>query len=107
MARSLLTYDPVQRFLQRQVERSLPPGPSKEDRARGRAVVVAEAWDDTGGHASSMLATPEPYELTARTAVEIARMAADGEAVPGYQTPSTAYGADLIMRFDGVLRTNL
>jgi short subunit dehydrogenase-like uncharacterized protein len=107
VARSLLTYDPVQRFLQRQVERSLPPGPSKEDRARGRAVVVAEAWDDTGGHASSMLATPEPYELTARTAVEIARMAGDGEALPGYQTPSTAYGADLIMRFDGVLRTNL
>lgn len=54
-----------------------------------------------------MLVTPEPYKLTARTAVEIAQMAGDGEAVPGYQTPSMAYGADLIMRFDGVTRTDL
>ncbi len=104
LARRLLAYGPVVRFLQRQVDRHLPPGPSLEDRESGRAAILAEVWDDAGRTASSLLRTPEPYQLTARTAVEIARMASDGQAVPGYHTPSTAYGADFIMRFEGVER---
>ena len=27
--------------------------------------------------------------------------------MPGYQTPATAYGADFILRFDGVRRTDM
>ncbi len=107
VARRLMSQGPVLRFLQRQVDRRLPPGPSAGDRARGRAVIVADVWDGSGGHATSMLTTPEPYELTAKVAVEIARMAAKGEALPGYQTPSTAFGADLILGFEGVRRTDV
>ncbi len=105
--RRLMSQGPVLRFLQGRVDRHLPPGPSAEDRASGRAAVLAEAWDTSGQHASSLLATPEPYRLTARTAVEVARLAAGGGAAPGYQTPSTAYGGDFIMRFEGVQRTDI
>ena len=104
--RRLMSQGPVLRCLQGRIDRHLPPGPSAEDRASGRAAVLAEAWDKSGQHVSSLLATPEPYYLTARTAVEVARLAAEGSAVSGYQTPSTAYGADFIMRFDGVQRTD-
>ena len=104
VARRLLSRGPVVRFLQRQVDKRLPPGPSAEDRARGRGVIVAEAWDDSGRCATSVLETPEPCLLTARTAVEIARLAANGGAVPGYQTPSTVFGPDFIVGFDDVTR---
>ena len=104
--RRLVSQGPVLRFLQGRIDRHLPPGPSAEDRASGRAAVLAEAWDISGQHASALLATPEPYHLTAHTAVEVARLAAEGGALPGYQTPSTAQGADFIMRFDGVRRTD-
>ena len=107
VARRLISQGPVLRFLQRQVDNRLPPGPSTADRAIGRAVVVAEVWDGAGGHSAAMLTTPEPYDLTATMAVEIAWRAADGEAVTGYQTPSTAFGADFILQFDGVTRADL
>ncbi len=107
VARKFLAQGPVLSFLQRQVDRRLPPGPSAEERASGRAAILAEAWDATGQHVASLLSTPEPYHLTARTAVEIARLAAEGDVTPGYQTPATAHGADFILRFDGVQRTDM
>ena len=105
--RTLLSRGPVLRFLQGRIDRHLPPGPSAEDRASGRAAVLAEVWDASGQHVSSLLTTPEPYHLTARTAVEVARLASEGSAVPGYQTPATAYGADFVLGFEGVVRTGL
>ena len=105
--RRVMTRGPVLHFLQRQVDRRLPPGPTAEERESGRSTILAEAWDASDGHASSLLITPEPYLLTARTAVEIARRAAEGAAVPGYQTPATAYGPDFILTFDGVRRTDV
>ena len=97
--RRLLATPFSQRFLKRQIEKRLPPGPTPEQRARSRSVLLAEAWDETGARVASRLETPEAYTLTAWTAVEIARRASVGEAVPGYQTPSTAYGADFILSF--------
>ncbi len=107
VARRFIIPGPILRSLQRQVDARMPPGPTAEDRADGGGAIVADAWDGSGGHATSMLTTPEPYELTARSAVEIARLAAKGEALPGYQTPSTAFGADLILGFEGVRRTEV
>ncbi len=104
--RKLISAGPVLRFLQGRIDRHLPPGPSDEDRTSGRAAILAEAWDVSRQHVSSLLTTPEPYHLTARTAVEVARLAAAGSAVPGYQTPSTAYGAGFVLKFEGVERSD-
>ena len=57
----------AQRFLKAQIERRLPPGPTAEQRAGGRAVVVAEALSAAGKSVVSRLVTPEPYALTAMT----------------------------------------
>ena len=94
----------VQRFLKAQIDRRLPPGPTAEHRARGRAVVVAQAWNAAGTTVESRLVTPEPYALTARIAVEIVRRIAGGDVVIGFQTPSAVLGADFITSFDGVRR---
>ena len=97
----------VQRFLKSQIDSRLPPGPTAEQRARGRAIVVAEARDATGRIVASRLATPEPYALTVLTAVEIVRRVASEGAPAGFRTPSAVYGADFIMSFGGVDRTDL
>ena len=94
----------AQRFLKAQIDRRLPPGPTAEQRANGRAVVVAEAWNAAGKSVVSRLVTPEPYALTALTAVEIVCRAANREAVAGFMTPSAVFGADFIMRFESVQR---
>jgi short subunit dehydrogenase-like uncharacterized protein len=94
-------------FVKRQIQRRLPPGPTLEQRDRAHSVIVAEAWDGAGTRVASRLETAEAYTLTAWTAVEIARRASQGEAVPGYQTPATAYGADFILGFAGTARTDL
>jgi len=104
--RLLLAAGFSQRMLKRWIEKRLPPGPTPEQRARSRTVLVAEAWDETGAHVASRLDTPEAYTLTAWTAVEIARRAAAGEAAAGYQTPATAYGADFILSFAGTARVD-
>jgi short subunit dehydrogenase-like uncharacterized protein len=94
----------VQWVLNRQVERRMPPGPTPEQRARSHSVLIAEVWNDAGAHAASCLETVEGYTLTAWTSVEIARRVAQGDAPIGFQTPSTAYGKDLILQFDHTTR---
>ena len=46
--------------------------------------------------------TPDPYGFTAATAVAIALRALAGDFSVGYQTPSSAYGADLLRQFDDI-----
>lgn len=89
----------MQRWLKRKIDRRYPPGPTPEQRARYRSVLIAEASNAAGVRVASRLETVEGYTLTSWTAVEIARRAADGQALPGYQTPATAYGADFILSF--------
>ncbi|TXN21867.1 NAD(P)H-binding protein [Methylobacterium sp. WL9] len=94
-------------LLKRAIERLAAPGPTPEERARSRCLFLAEAWDDSGLRVASRMESPEGYTLTALTAVEIARRAAQGEASPGFQTPATAYGADFILSFEGIERRDL
>ena len=97
----------AQRFLKTQIDRRLPPGPTAEQRARGRAVVVAEAWNEAGQIVACRLVTPEPYALTALAAVEIVRRITRDGAPAGYRTPSAVFGADFIMGLKGVGRADL
>jgi short subunit dehydrogenase-like uncharacterized protein len=105
--RPLLATGWAQRLLRRQIERKVPAGPTPAQRARGRSVIVGEAWAPDGSRVSSRLVTAEAYTLTAWTAIELARRACSGQAVPGYQTPATAHGADFVLGFPGSARTDL
>lgn len=106
-ARRIVGSAPVRRTLNRLIEAAMPPGPSEDERLAGRSLIVAEAWDDAGGYASSRLVAPEAYRLTAWTAVEIARRVTAGDCAPGYLTPATAFGADFILSFDEIERIDV
>ncbi|MFY3742753.1 saccharopine dehydrogenase family protein [Anaeromyxobacter sp. Red801] len=82
-------------------------GPDAEARARGRSRVYAEAVDAAGARAAARLALPEGYAFTAHAAVEIAARALAGYAPPGWQTPASAYGPELVTALPGVTLEDL
>jgi hypothetical protein len=45
--------------------------------------------------------------MTAQTAVHLAAKVLGGQARAGFQTPSGAYGADVILEIPGVTRTDV
>jgi short subunit dehydrogenase-like uncharacterized protein len=102
----LLASAPVQRFLKNRIK-AQPPGPSEQERARGASYVWGEVQDDAGQKRSSRLSGPEGYTLTAMTALAIVERVLAGDASPGFQTPSLAYGADFILGIQGVERVDL
>jgi short subunit dehydrogenase-like uncharacterized protein len=89
----------VQRMLHRWVD-SRPAGPSDRQRERGRTYLWGEVRNAKGECLQARIETPEGYTLTALTALAAGVRAAGGDAPPGFQTPSTAYGADFVLEFD-------
>lgn len=102
----LLATRPVQAFLKSRI-RARPPGPTDEERARGKGLLWGEAVDDAGHAVTSRLTTPEGYTLTALTSLLIVSKVLAGRAPVGFQTPSTAYGPDLILEVEGVTRADV
>ncbi len=103
--RPILVSGPGQRFLKARI-RSGAPGPTDAERARGKCLLWGEAEDATGRRVVSRLQTPEGYTLTALASLAIVERVLAGEAPPGFQTPSRAYGPDFVLAIEGVTRTD-
>jgi short subunit dehydrogenase-like uncharacterized protein len=99
----LLGAGPVQYGLRRWLDANLS-GPSEETRRTCRTYVWGEVTDAAGVTTTSRLETPEAYTLTAQTAVLIAGKVLRDECAPGFHTPSTGFGADLILEVEDVIR---
>jgi short subunit dehydrogenase-like uncharacterized protein len=84
--------------------RLLPPGPTSAQRARGGAVVVAQACDDIGNQSSVRIRTPEVYSFTASTSAAIVDRVLAGQFEPGFQTPAGLYGPEYVLSLPGVVR---
>jgi short subunit dehydrogenase-like uncharacterized protein len=106
LAAPLLASGVVRRALAARV-RAGPPGPTDAERARGASLLWGEAVADDGRRAEARLRGPEGYTLTALAAVHLARRALGGDAPPGFQTPSRAYGPDVVLELPGVARADV
>lgn len=104
--RWLLAAAPVKNFLKRRIK-AQPRGPSESERAHGASFVWGEAEDVEGRKCVSRLSGPEGYTLTALTALACVARVLDGQAPAGFQTPSLAYGADFILKIEGVVREDV
>lgn len=87
--------------------RRLPAGPDEKALAAGSYQVWGSASASNGRRVAALLDGPEAYEFTARAAVLLVRRVAAGGVVPGFQTPSTAFGADIVLEIAGVTRRDL
>jgi short subunit dehydrogenase-like uncharacterized protein len=66
-------------------------------------VISGEKLKNSHGETAEIrLITPEGYKLTAESACLIAYKIANDDFKPGYQTPTTAYGKNLIFEINGV-----
>ena len=83
-----------------------PPGPSEEERERGVSLLWGEVVAANGERAVTRLRGPSGYALTAQTATHLAAKALSGELRLGFQTPSRAYGANVVLEISGVTRTD-
>lgn len=102
--RPLFHFAPLRALLKRGVK----PGPSAEARAKTVTHVWGEVADAQGRTAVSRLHGPEAGLVwTTRAALAVVRKVLAGNAVPGFQTPARAYGADLVMECEGVTREDV
>ncbi|UYZ62489.1 saccharopine dehydrogenase family protein [Hymenobacter weizhouensis] len=100
----VLRSGPVQRYL---LSRLAPGGPSATRRAQARTALYGEATDDQGRRVAARLSAPEGYTLTVLTALLITEKVLAGHWKPGFRTPASAYGAELILEVEGVRREDV
>jgi short subunit dehydrogenase-like uncharacterized protein len=81
--------------------------PDDAERQRGASLLWGEAVAADGRRAEAWLRGPEAYTLTAPAAVRLAAKALGGLARAGFQTPSRAYGPDVVLDRPGVTRTDV
>lgn len=90
----------VQRSLKALVDATMD-GPDAAARAKGTSQIWGQVTNGAGREVSATLITPEGYTLTAMTSVDATIRCAHGEVDAGSNTPSLAFGADYVTRFDG------
>jgi short subunit dehydrogenase-like uncharacterized protein len=102
--RPLFKLAAVRNFLKRGVK----PGSTAEQRAKTSTHVWGEVEDDQGRKAVSRLHGPDAAVVwTALAALAAVQKVLAGNALPGFQTPALAYGADFVLECEGVRREDL
>lgn len=101
VTRLLLERDAIHDAAARWVERRFP-GPSADERARGKSFIWARA-SGPGGWAEAWLETMEGYSLTAITGIRAVERVLRERPV-GALTPALAFGSDFILEVPGTRR---
>jgi short subunit dehydrogenase-like uncharacterized protein len=89
------------------IVRRLPDGPSRAERMGHRVTIWAQAIDGSGKSFKASLTTPDSYDLTANSALEIASRIRSLPAALGLVTPSQAFGADFVLTLPGCYRMDI
>jgi short subunit dehydrogenase-like uncharacterized protein len=96
-------FSPIQQFLKWQV-RQFITGPNEQTRNTSHGHIWGRVSNAKNEYKIAKLQTPEPYQLTAATALSSVIKVLKGEVSPGFKTPSLAFGQDFILEFEGVKR---
>ncbi|MDF9745645.1 saccharopine dehydrogenase family protein [Natrinema salsiterrestre] len=102
----LLDSRPAESLLKRLIDARLD-GPDERQLATDTAVVWGEVCDEAGDQrARARLRTPNPYALTAESAVLAAeRVLEGGDRIPtGFQTPASVFGSEFALELTGTER---
>jgi saccharopine dehydrogenase (NAD+, L-lysine-forming) len=90
-----LSSTPIRRVVDKLVT-ALLSGPTDGQRERTHTLVWGEVRDDEGNVQSMHLRISEAYTFTALSCLGAVERMRDGGCPAGYQTPSTAFGADFV-----------
>jgi short subunit dehydrogenase-like uncharacterized protein len=89
------------------IVRSLPEGPSQAERIGHHGTIWAEAIDCSGKSSKARLFTPDAYDFTANSALEISSRVAALPVALGLVTPSQAFGVDFVLSLPGCSRMDI
>ncbi len=78
-----------------------PAGPADAQRKKARAMIWGQAKNQDGETITATASGPEGYTLTALSTLIMVRKILEGKFKPGYQTPATAYGHELVSEIPG------
>ena len=93
----------VKSLIKKQISKKVT-GPDQTAREEGKSYIWGEVKNESGETVSARQVTPEGYRLTALSSLHIAQKVDSGDFKPGYQTPASAYGEDLILEIEGTKR---
>lgn len=79
-------------------------GPDLEKRNTMRSYVYGKVTNASGISIAAELETPESYKLTAITSLMVVERLLTGQNPAGYHTPGGMFGADFILKVEGVKR---
>jgi len=99
----LLRSKSLQAYFRRRVHAGAP-GPSGEERARGKSLLWGEACDAAGNKVVSRLRGPDGYTFTVHTALAVVAEVLAGNVRAGFQTPAMVFGSDFVLKLAGVTR---
>ncbi len=102
----LLGWSPIKKYVMYQINQ-LSAGPTEEQRHNSIAKIYGEVTNDAGTKVAALMTTPNGYTLTATSTLMIMQHVLSGNAPIGFQTPSSAYTEDLVMKISEVTRDML
>jgi short subunit dehydrogenase-like uncharacterized protein len=82
----------------------LPAGPDEDKRRQARSFIWGQVSNRSGQTKTLISEGPEGYTLTAHSSLIIADKILHGQFKPGYQTPASAYGDELVLEIPGFKR---
>lgn len=82
-----------------------PAGPTDEMRTKAKSFVWGEVRNTKGETASHHFSCAEGYTLTAHSSLIIAKKILEGKFKPGYQTPASCYGEQLVNEIPGTINS--
>jgi short subunit dehydrogenase-like uncharacterized protein len=89
------------------IVRKFPEGPNQAQRSSQRLTVWAEASNASGDSKRASLSTPNAYDFSANSALEIASRIGQLQAPLGLVTPFQAFGADFVLTLPGCTRADI
>jgi len=104
----LFRLKPVQSLIKKKIEKSLVP-PNQEKRDKSPTYVWGEVSNAHGQKVELTLKTANGYTVTKNGAVTVAEKLIwnEDKEIKGYQTPSMAFGADLVLELPGSSEFNV
>ena len=99
----LLRTSSVRNYIKKKINQRAA-GPSDERRSKATSLVWGKVINTAGQTITARLCGPEGYTLTTYSALIIVQKVLMGNFLPGYQTPASAYGENLVMEIPGVQR---
>jgi len=81
-----------------------PAGPSDEQRSKAMSLVWGQAANGQQETRTVRMSCADGYTLTMHSTLLIAQKVLQGNLKPGYQTPGSAYGEDLVLELPDVKR---